>query len=159
MTSIRGSEILNNIRSSAITRNSPTPPATARIRIIFGTDGTWLARTCKSGSDIVIINPSKNEIKITSHSFLLLVILVPIRSPIGVIAISAPRVKNIIPAINSTAPIKKQSKILGEIGATEELSNNTIPTIGNTALNDSCNFSCNLLVLAIKRASPFRCLI
>ena len=92
----------------------------------------------------------------TSHNFLLLVILVPIRSPIGVMAISAPRVKNIIPAIISTAPIRKHSRILGEMGATEKLSSKTIPIIGNTARKDSCNFSCSLLVLAIKRSSPFR---
>ncbi|BDF03041.1 hypothetical protein CE91St63_01030 [[Clostridium] hylemonae] len=44
--------------------------------------------------------------------FFVRVILVPIRSPMGVIAISAPRVKNIIPTMRSTAPIIKAIRML-----------------------------------------------
>lgn len=77
----------------------------------------------------------------TTPSFFVRVITVPTRSPIGVIAISAPEVKNIIPIRISTVPIKKQSRILGEIGAMENESSSTMATIGRTARRASIHFS------------------
>ena len=58
---------------------------------------------------------------------------VPTRSPMGVMAISAPWVKNIMPTISSTAPSKKHSRMLGEMGAMLKHSSSTIPMIGSTA--------------------------
>ena len=47
----------NNIRKMANTKNTATPVATARISTKFGMEGTCPARTCKSGSEMVITNP------------------------------------------------------------------------------------------------------
>lgn len=105
------------MRRSDTTRNTPTPHATDRMRIKFGTDGTCDASTCKSGSETVMIKPSKNESVITTPSFFVFVMAVPMRSPMGVMAVSAPVVKNIMPTKMSTVPIKKHSRTLGESGA------------------------------------------
>ena len=133
--------MLNSIRRSATTRNTPTPQATARINVRFGTAGTCCASTCRSGSDIVIIKPSKKDSATTTHSFLDCVIAVPTRSPIGDIASSAPSVKNTIPAISNIPPIRKHSKILGEIGAIVKDSSSTSPMMGSTACSASFSFS------------------
>ena len=79
-------------------------------------------------------------------NFLDCAILVPIRSPIGVMDNSAPKVKNIMPTIRRIAPIIKDIRIPGGIGAIVKLKNNTIPMIGNTASNDSFNFSSNFVL-------------
>ena len=123
----------NSIRKSATIRNRPTPNATDRIRIIFGIEGTCSARTCRSGSEIVMMKPSRNERAVTMPSFFVFVIAVPTRSPIGVMAISAPAVKNIIPTRSSTVPIRKHRRMLGEMGATVKQSSITMSTIGITA--------------------------
>ena len=117
--------------------------ATARIIVIFGIDGTNVARTCKSGSEIVIIIPNKSDKHTISNTFLLCVILEPTFSPMGVMDISAPNVKNIIPTITINAPIKKLNKILGVSGVIEKHSTKTINTIGTTAVTDSFNLLCN----------------
>lgn len=108
---------------------------------MFGTEGTRSASTCRSGSEIVMIKPSRKDRTMTTPSFFVRVIAVPTRSPIGVIAISAPEVKNIIPIRISTVPIKKQSRILGEIGAMENESSSTMATIGRTARRAPIHFS------------------
>ena len=54
----------------------------------------------------------------------------PTRSPIGVMDMSTPTLKNSIPIINSVAPIKNVSRILGGIGAIEKHSKRTISKIG-----------------------------
>ena len=72
-------------------------------------------------------------------------IFVPTRSPIGVIESSAPSVKSIIPAINSTAPNKNKSRMLAGTGVIVKLSSTTIAIIGDTAFSDSFNFSVNLV--------------
>lgn len=133
-----------SIRRIAITKNIATPSATARISVRFGIDGTCWASTCKSGSDIVIKNPMIKLTSITIKIFLDLVITVPVRSPIGVMDISTPTLKNSIPIINNIAPIKKVISMLGGIGAIEKHSNSTIASIGMTAFNVSVNFSLNL---------------
>lgn len=48
--------------------------------------------------------------------FLDLVMTEPVRSPIGVMDISTPTLKNSIPTINRTAPHKNVIKMLGGIG-------------------------------------------
>ena len=79
-----------------------------------------------------------------THNFLLPVMQLPTRSPIGVIAISAPGVKNIMPTTSSAAPMRKQSRMLGEIGAIVKQSRSTMPMIGSTARKDSASFSRSL---------------
>ena len=114
--------------------------------VIFGMDGTSVANTCKSGSEMVIMTPSKNERHTIKRMFLLLVILAPTFSPIMVMDISAPRVKNIIPKITISAPIRKLSNTLGVNGVIEKHNTNTIRIIGTTATTASINLLLNLCV-------------
>ena len=120
-----------------MTRNTPTPKATAPIRTAFGIFGTWFASTCRSGSEIVIMMPSKKLTNTISQTFLDLVMQLPTFVPIGVIAVSAPKVKNAMPTISSTAPIKKETSILLGIGATVKHSSSTMMVIGRTDAIDS----------------------
>ena len=144
---------LKSILRSAATRNSPTPNATERTRTIFGTAGTCSASTWRSGSDIVTINPRIKLRRTITPSFFVCVIHVPTFSPMGVIDISTPRVKNIIPTVSITAPRRNASRMPGSTGATVKHSTSTIAMIGSTAFNVSlsfsCNFSCNLSLILI----------
>ncbi len=72
-----------------------------------------------------------------------LVRLLPTISPIGVMERSTPRVKNTIPIVNRTAPIRNASKMLGEIGAIVKHNSKTMPTTGSTAFKVSFSFSRN----------------
>ena len=107
--SICASVILNSIRRSDATRKSPTPAATDSTRTIFGTEGTCSARTCRSGSEMVTINPRIKLKRTISHSFFVCVIQVPTLSPIGVMDISTPSVKNIIPRSGALLPEEMQA--------------------------------------------------
>ena len=53
-----------------MTRYIPTPKATDKISTKLGIDGTCSARTCKSGSEIVIINPMIKLIRMIINTFL-----------------------------------------------------------------------------------------
>ena len=48
------------MRTRAMTRKNATPPDTDIIRTLLGMDWTWFANTCRSGSEMVIINPNKS---------------------------------------------------------------------------------------------------
>lgn len=72
------------------------------------------------------------------------VMIVPTRSPIGVIDNSTPTLKNNIPTVKRTAPVKNVIKMLGGIGAMEKHKINTISKIGNTAFKVSLSFSLNV---------------
>ena len=67
------------------------------------TSFTWPASTVKSGSAIVINNPIKKQAKTKINTFLDLVSPDPTYFPIGVIAISAPKLNNPIPRIKNRA--------------------------------------------------------
>ena len=127
-----------------MTKKIPTPTATAKIKVRLGMEGTCSAKTCKSGSDMVMINPMIKLIRIITNTFLDLVMMVPTRSPMGVMDISTPTLKNNIPTVNSVAPMRKVIRMLGGIGAIVKHNNNTIAKIGNTAFKVSVNFSWNL---------------
>ena len=124
----------------AITKNTATPNATASISVRLGTDGTCCARTCKSGSEMVITNPIINEITTITNTLLDRVIMEPTFSPMGVIDNSTPTLKNNIPTINKVAPIKNVIRTLGGIGAMEKHKSNTINKLGTTAFSVSENF-------------------
>ena len=70
--------------------------------------------------------------------------MVPTRSPMGVMLISAPSVKNMMPTMIIAAPSKKQSRMLGETGAMLKQSTSTMATMGSTACSDSNSFSHSL---------------
>ena len=105
------------------------------------------------------MNPRIKLRRTISHSFFVWVIQVPTFSPIGVMDISTPSVKNIIPTIRSTAPSRNASRIPGSSGAIVKHSASTIARIGSTAFNVSFNFSCsfsfNFAVLKFKPSLPF----
>ena len=82
--------IFRRIRRTATARKMPTPTATVQIRTWLGMEATWLARTCRSGSAMVMIIPIKIEIHKISGSFRLLKSWPPIPSPRGVMETSAP---------------------------------------------------------------------
>ena len=88
--SMCNSLIWKRMRSSATTKNSPTPTATVRINTGLGMEGTWLANTVRSGSAIVTTAPIAKQSRATSQSFLDFVMPTPMPSPIGIMAISTP---------------------------------------------------------------------
>ena len=51
----------------------------------------------------------------------------------GLMLISAPSVKNMMPTMIIAAPSRKQSRMLGETGAMEKQSTSTMATMGSTA--------------------------
>ena len=65
----------------------------------------------------------------------------PIRSPIGIMAISAPREKSAMPTMRSTAPIRNNATVPPVMGATVKLSSKTMAVIGNTDMRASLNFA------------------
>ena len=121
----------------AMTKKMPTPSATVPISAALGIFGTWLASTCRSGSEMVMMTPSKKLTNTIIQTFRDFVIQLPTFVPIGVIAVSAPRVKKAIPAISRTAPIKKETSMLLGIGATVKQSSSTMMVIGSTDARDS----------------------
>ena len=62
----------------------------------------------------------------------------------GVMLISAPRVKNMMPTTIMAAPSKKHSRMLGDTGATVKQSTSTMATMGSTACSASKSFSRSL---------------
>ena len=144
-TYLRG--ILNSILSIAIIRNIPTPAATVIIITAFGIDGTCVARTDRSGSAMVIINPIKKHIGRIMPNLPILVICSPAPSPKGSIDMSAPNVKNPIPTINSAAPAINNTSVPIGIGETVMLNISTITVIGNTDESDSLIFPFKFLFI------------
>ncbi len=126
---------------------------------MFDTAGTCSASTCRSGSDMVTIKPRMKVRAVINHNFLVCVILVPTFSPMGVMDISAPKVKNIIPTIRNTAPSRNASRIPGSSGAIVKHSTSTIAMIGSTAFrvsfSFSSNFSFNFAILKFTHYLPF----
>ena len=95
---------------------------------------------------MVIRKPSRKPSDSITQSFFDRVMQVPTRSPMGVMASSAPREKNVMPTISRTPPIRNAMRILGGIGAMVKLSSSTMPIIGSTAFRDSSSFSCSLVL-------------
>ena len=102
-----------------------------------------------------MITPRRKASTRTTQSFRLFVIAGPTRSPMGDMAISAPRLKNIIPTVRSTAPARKQSRIPEGTGTSAKHSTKTIPAIGSTAAVDSLSFSRSFSVYSLKPSLRF----
>ena len=90
---------------------------------------------------MVMMKPRTKPRAAITQTFLLRVMAEPTCSPMGDILISAPRVKNMVPTTMRAAPIKKHSRMLGDMGATEKHSTITIQMMGRTARRDSASFS------------------
>ena len=106
-----------------------------------GTAGTCRASTCRSGSAIVTMAPMRKQMTATAISFHLPPSLRPICSPMGIMAMSAPREKNPIPTMSIAAPNRKSSSVPIGIGARVKLSKSTITVIGRTDESASEIFS------------------
>ena len=146
---------LKSMRSSATIRNSPTPMATAIISTMLGTPGTCSASTCRSGSATVISIPSMKPTSATSHILRERVSALPTYSPIGVMAMSVPRVNSPIPITSSIAPnINASSALLGT-GTIRKQMMNTSVAMGSTEVRDSLNFSFSILRVGLNICSSF----
>ncbi len=141
---------------TAITRNSPTPAPTVAISTtLFITELTCSASTDRSGSAIVMKIPIKRQTAISTVIFLDLVRPLPICSPMGVMARSAPRLNSPIPSIRKTAdtentassvPVKLTSGVAASIS--------TITVTGSTDTNDSRSLSNTVFIIPSDACRP-----
>ena len=120
-----------------MTKKTPTPIETVRIRSIFGTPDTCSARICRSGSEMVAKIPIIKLIPVISQIFPELASEEPSLLPRGCIDISAPIVKMASPAIRQSTPSKKSKKVLGDMGVSVMLSKRTMAAIGSIDVMDS----------------------
>ena len=144
--------ILKIILKKAITKKTPTPIETAPIVTAEGIALICVANIFKSGYAIVIIVPKIKRVIIIYIMFLLLATCAPIRSPIADIAISAPKVNNVIPNINKIVPMKKIAIESAGIGTNMNDNNKTINAIGKTDVKDSLSFAC---IFSFTLISPY----
>ena len=101
------------------------------------------------------MTPSIKLAKTIIQTLLDLVIQEPTLFPIGVIAVSAPTVKNAIPTMSITAPVMNDMSILLGMGAMVKHSKRTIPVIGST--DESASFILSFKsVLFFNALPPFR---
>ena len=140
-SSTQRSGIFSRLRTAASTRNTPTPTATVTIIVRSGTAGTCLASTCRSGSATVMATPISRQTAISPPTFLDLASWPPMASPMGIMAISAPREKKPIPTISITAPMRNIIMVPTGSGASVKLNSNTMAVIGNTEDKASRIFS------------------
>lgn len=136
----------------AITRKTPTPTATAPTSVALGTPGTCWASTWRSGSDTVTMTPIRKPTAATTQSFLERVMAAPTRSPMGVMAVSAPRENRPMPRITITAPIRKASSVSVGMGATVKLRISTITVMGTTEAKASRSFSQRMVLFRPNRS-------
>ena len=131
------------ILSTAISRNNPTPTPTVTISSVpFITALTCPARTARSGSATVISNPITKLMDSRMPIFLDLVRPSPMYCPIGVIAISAPRLNRLMPTISrAAAPAKTASSCLVISTQGVTASRKTSRLTGTTEISDSRSFS------------------
>ena len=120
------------MRSIATSKKMPTPTETVNIKSIFGTSDTWLARICRSGSEIVTSTPITKLIKAMSQVFPDFTRYAPTFAPMVCIDISAPIVNMESPNTRHATPNKNNKKVPGVIGVSEMASSATISAIGST---------------------------
>ena len=115
--------------------------ATDRISTRSGTPGVCPARTDRSGSAMVMITPIIKQEMAIMPSLFDLASRAPTFSPMGIMAISAPRVKKPMPMMSRNAPIR--NSIIGArgIGVIVLHNSSTMAVMGSTAERDSLIFS------------------
>ena len=99
--------------------------------------GTWLARTCRSGSATVMITPIRKLMATMTHTFLERVISLPTASPRGIMDISEPRENSPMPTISRRLPTRKAIMALLDTGVTVKHSSRTMAVMGSTEVSDS----------------------
>lgn len=132
------------VRATDKTKNTPTPAATVRMITMSGTAGTWLAKTCKSGSAMVMNPPIKNTKGMMGQMerFPMRTTSPPTLSPMGIIAMSAPREKSPMPNTRRMAPSRNIISVpTGMLGARVKLSSSTMAVMGITEERDSKVFA------------------
>ena len=145
---LRLRDTLNRVRSMEATRNSPTPTATERMITMSGTAGTWRASTWRSGSATVTMAPRKKQTAATPTSLIFPPPNIrPIWSPMGIMAMSAPREKNPMPTISMPAPSRNSSSVPMGMGASVKLSTSMMTVMGSTEERDSAIFSFSFLLI------------
>ena len=128
-------------RRNASARKKPTPAATVRMSTMSGTAGVCLARTCRSGSATVAMAPMMIHAMTMTGSFFALASCAPTFSPMGIMAISTPRVKNPIPIIRKAAPARNSISGSRGMGVMVIPRINTMQVTGSTDDKDSVIFS------------------
>ena len=106
-----------------------------------GTAGVCLARTCRSGSATVTMAPMMIHAMTMTGSFVALASCAPTFSPMGIMAISTPRVKNPIPIIRKAAPARNSISGSRGMGVMVIPRINTMQVTGSTDDKDSVIFS------------------
>ena len=106
---------------------------------------------------MVIMTPKIKLIRMGQMTFWDLLISMPMPSPMGVMARSAPRVKTPIPKIRRRAPNKKSTSVPAATGATVMLKTSTMAVMGRTDASDSKVFSlsCFLKLNAFSVEIPY----
>ena len=127
-------------------RNSPTPTDTVKMSTVLSMFGTFVASTCRSGSATVMAAPSKKLTSRITPSLRLFVIFAPIRLPIRVIDISAPRLNRPMPAISMADPIKNASISPDSTGTSSRHTASTITVTGRTDAAASFIFSIRIFL-------------
>ena len=132
---------------TASIKKIPTPRPTVTINkvvLLFITSFTCCASTDKSGSATVIKTPITKQTSNASQIFLVLISDDPICSPIGLIAISAPKLNKPIPTIKKTALIIKITNSR-DVRLNKGVKYNSITNIvtGRTDISDSLIFFLN----------------
>ena len=147
--SITGRLQPSRMRRKLSTRNSPTPAATVKISTRSGTAGVCLASTARSGSATVTSTPMRKQPARMSHSLRVRVRWVPTSSPMGIMAMSAPRVKKPMPRMSRAAPARNRHRVERSTGTTKAHSASTMRLTGSTAARDSWIFSLSCLFKGI----------
>ena len=140
--------------TTEITRNTPTPAATVRMMTMSGTAGTWFASTCRSGSAMVMKAPIKKTMGRMGQieRFPIRTTSPPTPSPIGIIAISAPRENSPMPTMSRMAPSRNITRVpTGISGARVKLNSSTMAVMGMTEDKDSKVFAFRFLRIATLR--------
>ena len=128
-------------------RKMPTPTDTVRISMVLSMPGTFWARTCRSGSAMVMTTPRTKASTRMSHRRRDLVIFAPTRLPIWVMDSSAPSVNRPMPKISMTAPTRKASISPLPTGTKKKHSTATIRVMGST--ESTASFSLLLMILRL----------
>ena len=114
--------------------------------------GTELASTCKSGSDTVTATPKRKLTIKMRGRFFDLVRAAPIRTPMGLMELSAPTVNNPMPATTNKDPTRKDSICPVGSGVTNKHSKHTMIRMGSTELMLSSTLS---MMMAFCRWNSF----
>ena len=117
--------------------------------------GTWVASTVRSGSATVTSTPTRKNTAAIRDTRLLRASFRPNASPMGIMAMSAPKVIRPIPTTRSTAPAKNSSNVSRGTGDPVMASSKMIKLTGSTLERASWVFSFSALLMMTIPPSSF----